>query len=466
MQKLFQAKSIDEMLATQHDLKRTLRAKDLVFLGIGAIIGAGIFVITGVAAAKYAGPSIMLSFVLAGFACGLAALCYSELTAMIPISGSAYSYAYATMGEVIAWIIGWDLVLEYAMAASTVAIGWSGYLASLLGGLGIRLPKLLTSSMFMGEGGFINLPAVLVVSALTYLLITGIRESARANNVMVIIKISMVVLFILAGMGSIHPSNWTPFMPFGFSGMMTGAGVIFFAYIGFDAVSTAAQEAIDPEVNLPRGIIISLAVCTVLYLLTAAVLTGMISYTELNVPAPIAKALHSIGQGDLAFIIEIGALVGMTSVILVLLLGQSRVFYAMGRDGLLPPWAADIHPEYKTPHTSTLVVGVGVATVAALVPLNVLSELVSLGTLFSFGVVCGGVLLLRRSRPELPRPFHCPGVPYVPIAGMLACFYLMVNLPFRTWLLFIVWMGIGLTIYSRYGMKYSELRKTGDGTTS
>lgn len=361
MQKLFHTKSIDDMLASRHDLKRTLHAKDLVFLGIGAIIGAGIFVITGVAAAKYAGPAIMLSFVLAGIACGLAALCYSELTAMIPISGSAYSYAYATMGELVAWIIGWDLVLEYAMSASTVAIGWSGYFTSLLGGLGIHLPKMLTASLFMAEGGFINLPAALVVGALTYVLIIGIRESASANNIMVLVKVAMVVLFILAGMGSVKASNWTPFMPFGFSGMMTGAGVIFFAYIGFDAVSTAAQEAINPETDVPKGIITSLAICTVLYLLTAAVLTGMISYKELNVPAPIAAALHHIGQGDLAFIIEVGALIGMTSVILVLLLGQSRVFYTMGRDGLLPPWASEVHAEYKTPHVSTLTVGAAVA---------------------------------------------------------------------------------------------------------
>lgn len=460
MQKLFQSKSIDEMLASRHDLKRTLHTKDLVFLGIGAIIGAGIFVITGVAAAKYAGPAIMLSFVLAGIACGLAALCYSELTAMIPISGSAYSYAYATMGELVAWIIGWDLVLEYAMAASTVAIGWSGYLVSMLDGLGLHLPKLITASMFMADGGFINLPAALIVGVLSYVLIIGIRESATANNIMVLIKVAMVVLFIMAGLNSVHSDNWTPFMPFGVSGMLTGAGVIFFAYIGFDAVSTAAQEAINPEEDLPKGIIGSLAICTVLYLLTAAVLTGMISYTELNVPAPIAKALHSIGQSDLAFLIEVGALIGMTSVILVLLLGQSRVFYSMGRDGLLPPWASEIHPVYKTPHVSTITVGAAVALVAAFVPLNVLSELVSLGTLFAFGVVCGGVLLLRRSRPDLPRPFHCPGVPYVPVAGMLACFYLMVNLPFNTWRLFVVWMVLGLAVYFKYSIHHSELRKT------
>lgn len=461
MQKLFQSKSIDDLMAISHDLKRTLRAKDLVFLGIGAIIGAGIFVITGIAAAKYAGPAIMLSFILAGIACGLAALCYAEFTAMIPISGSAYSYAYATMGELVAWIIGWDLVLEYAMAASTVAIGWSGYLVSLLGGLGIPLPKRLTASPFVESGGFINLPAMLVVGALSYVLIIGIRESVSANNIMVLIKVSMVVLFILAGMGSVQPSHWTPFMPYGFSGVITGAGVIFFAYIGFDAVSTAAQEALNPEVDLPRGIMISLAVCTVLYLLTAAVLTGVISYTELNVPAPISKALMHIGKGGLASIIEVGALIGMTSVILVLLLGQSRVFYAMGRDGLLPPWASQVHPKYKTPHVSTMTVGIAVAFVAAFVPLNVLSELVSLGTLFAFGVVCGGVLLLRRSRPDLNRPFHCPGVPYVPVAGMLVCAYLMINLPFTTWLLFVVWMAMGLVIYFNYGIKYSEMRKTG-----
>ncbi|HLF97785.1 MAG TPA: amino acid permease [Methylococcaceae bacterium] len=462
MQKLFHSKSIDDMLAASQsqELKRTLEVKDLVFLGIGAIIGAGIFVITGIAAAKYAGPAIMLSFVFAGVACALAALCYAELTAMIPIAGSAYSYAYATMGELLAWIIGWDLVLEYAVAASTVAIGWSGYLVSMLGGLGIKMPKAMTVSGLVEDGGFLNLPAMAVVGALTYVLTIGIRESSSANNIMVLIKVAMVVLFILAGMGSVEVHNWTPFMPYGFSGVMTGAGVIFFAYIGFDAVSTAAQEAVNPERDLPRGIIISLAICTVLYLLTAAVLTGMISYTELNVPAPIAKALHSIDQGDLAFMVEVGALIGMTSVILVLLLGQSRVFYAMGRDGLLPPWAAQVHPKYQTPYVSTVVVGVAVALVAGVVPLNVLSELVSLGTLFAFAIVCGGVVMLRNRRPDLARPFHCPGVPYVPVAGMLICAWLMINLPHLTWALFVAWLVVGLGIYFTYGIKNSLLRNS------
>jgi APA family basic amino acid/polyamine antiporter len=462
MQKLFHSKSVDDLLAASRtqDLKRTLGVKDLVFLGIGAIIGAGIFVITGIAAAKYAGPAIMLSFVLAGVACALAALCYAELAAMIPIAGSTYSYTYATMGELLAWIIGWDMVLEYAVAASTVAIGWSGYFASLFAGLGLTLPKVLTVSGLVEDGGFLNLPAMAVVGALTYVLTIGIRESSSANNVMVLIKVVMVILFILAGMGSVDAHNWTPFMPYGFSGVMTGAGVIFFAYIGFDAVSTAAQEAVNPERDLPRGIIISLALCTVLYLLTAAVLTGVISYTELNVPAPIAKALQHIGQGGLASVIEVGALIGMTSVILVLLLGQSRVFYAMGRDGLLPSWASAVHPKYQTPHVSTLVVGVAVALVAGVVPLNVLSELVSLGTLFAFAIVCGGVVMLRNSRPDLARPFHCPAVPYVPVAGMLICAGLMINLPHLTWALFVAWLAVGLGIYFTYGIKNSLLRNS------
>lgn len=457
---LLQRKSVDALTAVENSLKQTLTAKDLTLLGVGAVIGAGIFVLTGIAAAKYAGPAITLSFVMAGVACALAALCYSELASMMPVSGSAYSYAYATMGELMAWIIGWDLVLEYALASSTVAIGWAGYLTSFLHSVGLELPHALTTAYLADPvAGFINLPAVIIVLLLTGLLVIGIRQSAIFNFVMVLIKLSVILLFIFAGLGHVQAENWTDFAPFGFGGILTGAGVIFFAYIGFDAVSTAAQEAINPQKDVPLGIILSLALCTLIYILVAGVLTGMISYKELNVAAPIALAADHVGMGWLSPLIKIGAIAGLTSVMLVLLMGQSRIFFAMAKDHLLPPLFADVHPTFKTPHLSTVIVGSAVALLAGFMPIEKLGELVSIGTLFAFVLVCGGVLVLRGSHPEMERHFRCPAAPYVPVAGILVCLSLMAGLPLDTWLRLVVWLLIGFGIYFGYGIKHSRLRE-------
>ncbi len=457
---LLQRKSVDALTGVEHGLKQTLTARDLTVLGIGAVIGAGIFVLTGIAAAKYAGPAIVVSFILAGIACGLAAMCYSELAAMIPVSGSAYSYAYATMGELMAWIIGWDLVLEYALASSTVAIGWAGYLTSFLDNFGVHLPIYLTTAYLANpEAGFINLPAVAIILLLTGLLVVGIRQSAIFNAAMVLIKLSVIVVFIVAGAGHIESENWSNFTPFGFGGVLTGAGVIFFAYIGFDAVSTAAQEAVNPQKDVPIGIIASLAVCTLLYILVAGVLTGIISYTELNVAAPIALAVDHVGMSWLSPVIKIAAIAGLTSVMLVLLMGQSRIFFSMAKDQLLPPLFAQVHPKFQTPHLSTILVGVAVSLLAGFMPIEKLGELVSIGTLFAFVLVCGGVWILRNSHPEMERHFKCPAVPYVPIAGILVCLSLMAGLPIDTWIRLFVWLLIGFGIYFGYGIKHSQLRQ-------
>ncbi len=462
-QQLFKRKPVEAFVVSEHELKKTLTAKDLTILGVGAIIGAGIFVLTGIAAAKYAGPAIVLSFVLAGIACALAALCYSELAAMIPVSGSAYSYAYATMGELMAWIIGWDLILEYALASSTVAIGWAGYLTSFLENIGVYLPKTLTVAYLANPAeGFINLPATVIILLLTGLLVLGIRQSAIFNFFMVLIKLTVILVFIMAGFGHVNADNWTNFTPFGMSGVLTGAGVIFFAYIGFDAVSTAAQEAINPEQDVPTGIIGSLLICTVLYILVAGVLTGVVSYTELNVAAPIALAIDQMGLVGLSPFVKLGAIAGLTSVMLVLLMGQSRIFFSMAKDHLLPPLFAKVHPHYQTPHLSTLLVGGAVALLAGFMPIEKLGELVSIGTLFAFVLVCGGVIVLRNTHPELPRHFKCPAVPLVPGAGILVCLGLMAGLPVDTWIRLLVWLVIGFVIYFSYGARHSELRDSAE----
>ncbi|HJU89589.1 MAG TPA: amino acid permease [Gemmatimonadaceae bacterium] len=465
----------------QGTLKRALTGTNLVLLGIGAIIGAGIFVLTGTAAAQFAGPGVVYSFVLAGIACLFAGLCYAEFASMIPIAGSAYTYGYATMGELVAWTIGWDLILEYLFGASTVAVGWSGYFTDFMRQIGIHLPANLTNAPFRvigthtleRTGALINLPAMFLIALMTTLLVIGIRESARFNNLIVFVKVTIVFLVIGFGFQFVNPSNWDPFVPenqgtfgaYGWSGVIRAAGVIFFAYIGFDAVSTAAQEAKNPQKDMPIGILGSLAICTVLYILMALVMTGLAHYTELNVPHPVTVAIDKAGPGLawLKTLVNVGAIAGLASVVLVMLLGQPRIFYAMSRDGLLPPVFGKIHPKFQTPYITTIVTGLVAGIVAGLFPIGLLGELVSIGTLLAFVIVCAGVLVLRRTRPDIPRPFRTPLVPLVPILGILSCGLLMAGLPKDTWLRLIIWMAIGFVIYFSYGRNHSRIA-AGDGT--
>jgi APA family basic amino acid/polyamine antiporter len=436
-------------------LKRALRAFDLTLLGIGAIVGAGIFVLTGIAAARYAGPAIMMSFVVAGFACAMAALCYAEFAAMIPIAGSAYSYSYATMGELVGWIIGWDLVLEYAVGAAAVAVGWSGYLNVILRGMGINLPVAISHAP--GSGGIIDLPALLIVLLISGVLYVGISESARLNSIIVVIKLLAVAVVIIGGVFFVRPANWSPFAPFGWNGVMKGAAVIFFAYIGFDAVSTAAEEVIQPDRDLPIGILASLFVCTVLYILVAAVLTGMVPAHSIDIKAPLASAFVLRGLNFVAWIVSAGAVAGLSSVLLVLLLGQSRIFYAISRDGLLPAAFSRVHQRFRTPYIPTTLTGISVGLTAAFLPIQEIAELTNIGTLFAFVLVCLGVWLLRRLDPHINRPFHTPLVPLVPILGIVFCVYLMASLPRVTWLRFFVWMAAGLVVYFSYSRFHSRV---------
>jgi len=460
----FRTKSIEQILsdydAQPHKLKRTLTAFDLTALGIGAIIGTGIFVLVGTAAVgdgdrPGAGPGLVLSFILSGTACLLAALCYAEFASMIPVAGSAYTYSYATLGELFAWVTGWSLVLEYGVACTAVSIGWSGYLVSLLERMGIHLPAPLTNAPF--EGGLVNLPAVLIVLALTALLVIGIKESARVTGVIVVIKIAVVLFFLAVGAFAVDTANWTPFMPNGFAGVGAAAAIIFFAYIGFDAVSTTAEEACNPQRDVPIGIIASLGICTVLYVAVAAVLTGIIPYSQIHVKAPVAEALNAVGYRWGSALVAVGAVAGITSVLIVMLLGQIRVFYAMSRDGLLSPWLSAVHPRYGTPHRATLVTGIGVAILAGFVPIGVAAEITNIGTLFAFTLVCCAVLVLRYTRPDQRRPFRTPFVPAVPILGMLACLALIWLLPDITKVGFVVWAVIGLVLYFAYGFRHSKL---------
>ena len=466
-------KSVDDILESgegEQQLSKSLGALSITAMGVGAIIGAGIFVLTGTAAAQYAGPGIMLSFVLGGIACAFVGLCYSEMAALIPVAGSSYTYTYATLGEFFAWLIGWDLILEYAMGAATVAVGWSGYVTSILKDVGLEIPARFAhapGTPIPDGTALFNLPAVLIVALITLLLMRGTKESARFNNIMVAVKLTVVVAFIALGWGHVDAANWKPLIPpndgtfghFGYSGILRGAGVVFFAFIGFDAVSTAAQEARRPQKDMPIGILGSLAVCTILYVLVAAVLTGLVPYKELNVPDPIARGVDVIGIGWFAILIKLGALTGLTTVILVLLYGQSRIFFTMAQDGLLPKMFSHVHPTYQTPYRSQALIGAAVALVAALVPINILGEMVSIGTLAAFILVCGSVIYLRRTDRHMMRPFRAPAVPMVPILGILSCLLLMIGLPLDTWLRLVIWMAIGLVVYFFYGRKHSVLRR-------
>ncbi len=465
---------VEGSLEGEATLKRTLTARQLVMLGIGAVIGAGIFVLTGHAAAAHAGPALVLSFVLAGFACALAGLCYAEFAAMMPVSGSAYSYSYATLGEFIAWFIGWNLVLEYLFAASTVAVGWSGYLNSFLGNLGMALPAALSSapvtisgSEIVMSGAIVNLPAVFIVAAISGLCYVGITQSAFVNSIIVAIKVTVILLFVAFSIQFINPDNWVPFIPentgpgqFGFSGIVRGAAVVFFAYIGFDAVSTAAGEAKNPQRDMPIGILGSLFLCTIIYIVVAGVLTGMMHYTELGTAKPVATALEAYPSlAWLKWLVELGAIAGLSSVILVMLMGQPRIFYSMSRDGLLPRVFGKVHPKFRTPYISTIIVGTVAAILAGLFPIGLLGELVSMGTLLAFTTVCIGVLILRYTRPDLPRPFRVRAVWAVSILGAAACLYLFIQPFSEHWRLMVGWTAIGMVIYFAYGYRHSKLRR-------
>jgi basic amino acid/polyamine antiporter, APA family len=502
---LFKTKSLNRLLEesqnNKHGLKKSLNVLNLTTLGIGAIIGAGIFVLTGQAAAQYAGPAIVLSFIISGIACTFAGLCYAEFASMIPISGSAYTYAYATLGEFFAWIIGWDLILEYLFAASTVSVGWSGYMVSLLNDFNIHIPaqfaaaagshlvnipgigwKPITENItkeIMNMGlqiqslphitAICNLPAMFIVALLTILLVIGIKESAKFNNIMVILKVCVIVLFIGIGIFFIKTGNWHPFIPerigkwghFGWGGVLRAAGVIFFAYIGFDAVSTAAQESKNPQKDMPVGIMTSLGISTLLYILVAIVLTGIVSYTQLNVADPMAVGVNAMGDSMfwLRPIIKIAAIAGLSSVILVMMMGQPRIFYSMANDGLLPPVFAKVHPKFRTPYVSTIATGFVAFVIAGVLPINILGELVSIGTLLAFTIVCVSVIVLRKTKPNFPRPFRTPFVPFIPVLGALICMAQMLALPLDTWLRLIIWMLIGFVIYFLYSSKHSKINK-------
>lgn len=476
---LFARKPLSRIIAEseggEHTLKRSLTATQLVALGIGAIIGAGLFSLTGIAAAENAGPAVVLSFLLAAVGCAFAGMCYSEFSTMIPIAGSAYTYSYATMGEFLAWIIGWDLVLEYAVGAATVSVSWSAYVVSFLHDIGIHLPPQLTASPFeplkMSDGtlvhGIINLPAVFIVVIVSLLLMIGIQESARVNSIIVVIKVTVVVVFIVVGYNYINPSNYTPFIPqntgvfgeYGWSGVVRAAGVIFFAYIGFDAVSTAAQEARNPQRTMPIGIIGSLIICTILYVLFAWVMTGMVNYKDLRVAAPVALAIDQTPYPWLAGLIKLAIIAGFTSVILVMLLGQSRVFFSMSRDGLLPKIFSDIHPKWSTPYRSNMLFMVFVSLFSAFAPISVVGHMTSIGTLFAFSLVCAGILVMRRTHPDLARPFRTPLVPLVPLLGILVNLALMYGLGWENWLRLFVWLVIGLVIYFTYSRYHSNLAR-------
>ncbi len=458
---LLSKKPLDDLRAEaeRSALKRSLGPLNLTALGIGSIIGTGIFVLTGTAASQNAGPALVFSMMISAIGCAFSGLCYAEFASMVPVAGSAYTYAYATAGEIFAWIIGWDLILEYALSASTVAVGWSGYFASLARDVGVTV---LRTDMAGAPVGF-NAPAFLIVLVVSGLLVVGIRESANTNTVLVVIKAAVLVVFVIAGAAYVNRANLTPLVPpntgafgsFGWSGVLRGAGVMFFAYIGFDAVSTAAQEAENPARDMPIGILGSLAICTVLYIAVAIVLLGIVPYHRLDVADPLAVGIDATGLRWLAPFVKIAALFGLFSTMLVQMLAQTRIFYSMSRDGLLPPFFAIVHPRFRTPHLSTVIVGLVVACVAGFTPITVLGQLVSIGTLLAFVLVSIGVVVLRRTSPDAPRPFRTPGVPFVPFAGAAICLAQMIGLPIATWERLVVWLVIGLTVYALYGRTHA-----------
>ena len=453
---LFRKKDIAESLDNETHLAKCLTVFDLTLLGVGAIIGAGIFILTGIVAATQAGPAVILSYVVAGFACAFAALSYAELASSIGGCGSAYGYAYAGFGELLAWIVGWDLLLEYSISVSAVSVGWSGYANDFLLALKLHVPNYLLHGPH--DGGVFNILSFSIIAALTGLLIIGVKSSTRFNNIMVLIKLLVIVIFIVIASTEVRAENWSSFMPFGWAGVMKGASLIFFAYVGFDAVSTAAEEAINPQRDLPRGIIGSLLICTILYIIVSGLLTAIAHYTTLNVSSPISHSLLVLGHKTAAGLIGVGAIAGLTTVMLVLFYGLTRVFLAMSRDGLLPRIFSKTHPKTKTPVRIIMLCGTLMALFAAVTPITTLAELVNIGTLFAFIIVCGGVLYLRKTQPDMHRPYKTPGMPYVPILGIVSCMYLIINLPVITLVRFAVWMIVGLVVYFTFSRKNSSLQ--------
>ncbi|MEW6371249.1 MAG: amino acid permease [Pseudomonadota bacterium] len=446
---------------TPGGLKKVLGPMDLVLMGIGAIVGTGIFVLTGTGAVT-AGPALTVSFIIAAIACGFAALCYAEFASSVPVAGSIYTYSYVTLGEIVAWMIGWDLLLEYGLATSTVAVGWSGYFQSLLKGIGVVLPEALRAApgAVPGVATVFNLPAFLIMMVLTFMLSLGVRESARVNNIMVLIKTGVVLLFIFVGMNYVKPDNWTPFMPFGVGSVMSAAALVFFAFIGFDAVTSAAEEVKNPTKDLPIGIIGSLVVCTILYVLVSGIMTGIVPFPNFKgVDHPVSLALQYAGQDWVAGFVDLAAILGMSTVILVMAYGQTRILFAMSRDGLLPKKFSTVHPKYGTPYFATWMVGIIFGLIAAVVPLDVLAELVNIGTLAAFSLVSVAVIVLRKTRPDLPRAFRCPGVPVVPALAILFCLALMSFLSWHTWVAFVIWLVLGLVVYFGYARSRSLLNK-------
>ncbi|WP_183307941.1 amino acid permease [Dysgonomonas hofstadii] len=479
IERLFKKKDISAVLNEPNEgrsgLKRSLSATNLVTLGIGAIVGTGIFVITGQAAALYAGPALTISFVISALGCVMAGLCYAEFAAMIPVSGGVYSYSYTTMGEILAWFVGWILILEYLFACSSVAVGWSGYMLSLLNGWGIEFPQQIAGATFdhlkdgswVWTGRIINFPAVFIIAIVSAFLIGGIKQSAFVNNIIVVIKVGVILLFIGFGLSYVDTSNWVPYIPentggygnFGWTGILRGAAVVFYAYLGFDALSTAAGEAKNPQKDMPKGILISLLICALLYIAVTTVLTGIVNYKELNVDAPIALAIDRAGSG-LAWLspfIKLGAIAGLSSVILVMMLGQSRVYYSISKDGLLPKVFSKVHDKHGVPHNATIFASIVTGIIAGLFPLHVLSELVSIGTLMAFTIVCISIVILRKTQPGLERPFKTPFVPYLPLLGAAICIIQMLSLPWSTWARLIGWTILGFLIYFTYGIKHSKL---------